>query len=86
MICVKGLDAFIEVAKEKEDYHKFIPNLELFQKEFLGKALKTYTANPEGFGYNVLNHADFHVKNLLFKKNSEGGIDDFYFVRYYFKS
>lgn len=76
----QGLHAFIDVAKEWDDFEKFIPSLELFKKEFLTKALKTYKGNSSEVGYNVLNHADLNLKNMLFKKNAEGAIEDFFFV------
>lgn len=31
------------------------------------KMIKVYKANPAGSGYNVLNHGDFHLRNLMFK-------------------
>lgn len=84
MVINQGFDAFIEVAKEMEEFERFIPNLESFTKQYLSKILKTYTPNRNEFGYNVLNHADLHLKNLLFRKNAEGAIDDFYIVRFAF--
>lgn len=80
MIFEQGLDAFIDVAKEWDGFEKFVPKLETFKTQYISKALKTYTTNRSDFGYNVLNHADFHLKNLLFKKNTDGAIEDFYFV------
>lgn len=76
----QGLEAFIDVAKEWTEFEKYIPNLEKFKKTYFNKTLKTYTPNRSEFGYNVLNHADFHLKNMLFRKNADGAIDDFYFV------
>lgn len=34
--------------------------------------IKVYGPNPPGQGYNVLNHGDFHIRNLLFKWKEEG--------------
>lgn len=79
----QSLEAFIDVAKEWEGFEKYIPNLEKFTTEYLSRCIKTYTPNPIGSGYNVLNHADFHLKNMLFKKNADGAIDDFYFVNFF---
>lgn len=76
-----NLAAFIDVAKEWEGFEKFIPQLESFKRTYLSKALKVYTPNRIGLGYNVLNHADLHLKNTLFKKSADGAIEDFYFVR-----
>lgn len=78
----QGLEAFIDVAKEWEGYEKYIPHLEKFRKHYLNRGIKTYTPNRTDFGYNVLNHADFHLKNMLFKKNADGAINDFYMVRF----
>lgn len=80
MLFDQGLDAFIDVAKKWNGFETFIPNLETFKTQFMSRALKTYTANRSDFGYNVLNHADFHLKNLLFKKTAGGAVEDFYFV------
>lgn len=80
MMFTQGFEAFIDVAKEWKGFERFIPNLEAFKLSYLSKTLKTYTPNRNGFGYNVLNHADFHTKNLLFKKSAVGSIDDFYIV------
>lgn len=71
---------FTEVIKEWKGYEKFVKPFEENKVKYLEKTLKTYSKNKNEFGYNVLNHADFHIKNLLFKKNSEGKMEDFLFV------
>ena len=76
----QGLDAFIDVAKDWDGYEQFIPSLEKFKETFLEKCQKTYKANASEFGYNVLNHADFHQKNLLFKQSADETIEDFCIV------
>lgn len=78
----QSLEAFIDVAKEWDGCEKYIPNLEKYKNKYLSKAMKSYTPNRTEFGYNVLNHADFHLKNMLFRKNASGAIDDFYFVNF----
>lgn len=82
MVFDQGLEAFIDVMKEWEGFEKFVPNMEDFKKQYSSKALKMYSPNRNEFGYNVLNHADFHLRNLLFKTNDAGKVDDFYFVRF----
>lgn len=69
--------AFIDVAKGWKEFERFLPNLESFSKVYLSQILKTFSVNTNEFGINVLNHSDFHLKNVLFKENAE----DFYFVR-----
>lgn len=82
MAFTQGLDGFIDVIKEMDGLEKYVPNLESFKNVYLSKALKTYTQNRSEFGFNVLNHADFHIKNMLFKINADGATEDFYFVRF----
>ena len=82
MVVNQGLEAFIEVAKEWDGFETFIPNLKRFKSRYLNRVLNTYTPNSEEKGFNVLNHADFHLKNMLFKKNAESAIEDFYFVSF----
>lgn len=80
MMFEQGLEAFIDVAREWKGFERFISPLETFKQQYLSKALKTYTANRSDFGFNVLNHGDFHTKNMLFKKTADGAVEDFYFV------
>lgn len=80
----RSLAGFVEVVKEWEGYEPFVPHLEDFRANYLSKVLKTYSPNRNEFGFNVLNHADFHLRNLLFKKNADGEIEDFKFVSFLF--
>lgn len=75
-----AFSAFLEVAKTWEGFEKFIPNLEAFKAQYAAKVAETYSVNTREFGFNVLNHADFHLKNMLFKTDSNGTVGDFYFV------
>lgn len=81
MMFDQGLDAFIEVAKEEGGFERFIPKLEAFKKTYLNKALESYSS--KGHAFNVLNHGDFHTKNLLLKKNDEDKVEKFCFVRFH---
>lgn len=78
-----ALSAFIDVAKTWDEFEKFIPNLQSFQKTWLQQVTKTYTTNTSDFAYNVLNHADFHLKNIMFKKSADGSVEDFYIVSWF---
>lgn len=80
MLFGKSLDAFTETIKEWEGYENYATHFGAFQKSYLSKVLKTYKPNRSAFGFNVLNHADFHIRNMLFKKAADGKIDDFLFV------
>lgn len=80
MMCNETLEGFIAAAKNWDGFATFIPHLESFKKNFFSRCLRSYTANRSDDGYNVLNHADFHRKNLLFQRNAYDAIKDFLFV------
>lgn len=84
MLNQTSLRGFAEVMTEWGGVFKsFAPAMENFASTFVGKVLATYTPNRSGFGFNVLNHGDFHIRNLLFKTNeNDGKIDDMRFVSY----
>lgn len=42
---------------------------------------KSYTKRNT-WGFNVLNHGDFHIRNMMFKKNGQGSIEDVTFLDY----
>lgn len=49
---------------------KMVPiaeKLKAMQPHFAEKLFQIYTANSPSHGYKVLNHGDFHLKNLLFR-------------------
>lgn len=37
---------------------------------------KIYTANKGPFAFNVLNHGDFHMRNVMYKTKADGEIED----------
>lgn len=47
---------------------------------FAEKLTRHFRVNPPGVGYNVLNHGDFHIKNLLFRYGQDGSVDAIRFV------
>lgn len=80
MVFTEGLIAFTDVVKEWEGCEKFVTHLEKFIKSYKMKARRTYSPNRNEFGFNVLNHADFHVKNVLLKKNENDVGQDIFIV------
>jgi len=78
MMMIQSFDAVIANAKEWDGFENFTDKLESFKTSFLPRILATYAPNRHGF--NVLNHGDFHLKNLIFKKKDDEEIDDFYVV------
>lgn len=70
----KGLDLFMLNVQSFIDELKTWPGYEMYVEKLLKmfenhneKGTKTFTPNTPGQGYNVLNHGDFHAKNVMFK-------------------
>ena len=77
----EGIEVFSDVVSDWPGFEEYSPKLKEFSKNYHEKALKTYSPNTTN-GYNVLNHGDFHNKNILVKKIDQR-IEDFYFVSVY---
>lgn len=74
------MNGFADVVATWEGYENYSPHLDTFKTAYLSKLLRSYKPNRAELGYNVLNHADFHIRNMLFKKDADDNIKDFYFV------
>ncbi|CAO1300838.1 unnamed protein product [Diamesa serratosioi] len=74
-ICV-----FREVMEEWVGCEKYYSKIDWLLENVADVGKKCYIPNKPGHGYNVLNHGDFHLKNILMKKNSDTHIEDFCFI------
>lgn len=50
-----------------KEMEKVADRLAILAPGLFQKMIKFYSANAPGTGYNVLNHGDFHLRNMLFK-------------------
>ncbi|XP_038118321.1 uncharacterized protein LOC6048697 [Culex quinquefasciatus] len=57
--------SYIDTICSWDDFKEIRPRLQEFKASFADQYKQVYTANPGPEGYNVLNHGDFHGKNLL---------------------
>ncbi|CAO1423746.1 unnamed protein product [Diamesa serratosioi] len=71
-----SIDTFIEAVQEWPGYESYVPKLKEFRKTFYQTGKRIYS--PDTF--NVLNHGDFHIKNLMGTKLENGLINDFYML------
>lgn len=77
----QAFGAFIDTARNWEGFEKFIPNLDELRKTYWSQLFKTYSFNKNEFAFNILNHGDFHLRNVMFKKNeADDSVEDFLFV------
>lgn len=81
------MKCFIDELKTWPGYEIYVEKFEKILKNFADLGKKHAEPNKAGEGYNVLNHGDFHIKNLMFKNinhptQSELMIIDFQMVFY----
>lgn len=82
----EGLLAFREALEEWEDCEKYYGKIDWLIENVADVGKKCYIPNKPGHGYNVLNHGDFHLKNMLMKMNSDQHIEDFCFASIFSKA
>lgn len=82
MVVGKTLKNLVEYLRDKKEFENFIPALEHFRDNHQKMTLESYKVKKGPFGFNVLNHADFHPKNVLWKNNKDGKADDFILVSF----
>lgn len=73
----ESYDSFTKVLTSWEGYEHYAEKLKNFREKLIEMGKELY--EPCASGYNVLNHGDFHIKNLLFKR-SGSDIEDFYMM------
>ncbi|EAT33282.1 AAEL014439-PA [Aedes aegypti] len=78
----KGFDAFCDAVQTWPGCEKFAAKFKNLKGATQKKIQQVYTANAKDVGYNVLNHADLHWKNLLHKKSVNGRIKDSMLIDY----
>ncbi|XP_062712525.1 uncharacterized protein LOC109412325 [Aedes albopictus] len=81
-IFYKGFDAFCDAVQGWVGCEKFAAKFKNLKGTTHKKIQQVYTANAKDSGYNVLNHADLHWKNLLHKKSPNGRIKDSMLIDY----
>lgn len=74
----ESIDTFCNVLTSWGGYDNYVDKLKLFRENLVEMGKRLY--EPDDNGYNVLNHGDFHIKNLLFKKGDNDEIEDFFIL------
>ncbi|XP_017485223.1 PREDICTED: uncharacterized protein LOC108373790 [Rhagoletis zephyria] len=86
----KGIVFFLEMLRKMPELQEYLPHFEkLFAKvDLIDEAIASYTeyrVAPRDDALYVLNHGDFHLKNMMFKHNSDTGkLEDLMLVDFQF--
>lgn len=62
------------------NHETYVEKFQNIHKNFHRKIRRLYSVNPPTHGYNVLNHGDFHFRNMMFKTDKQGTAYDFMLV------
>ena len=81
MLFDKPLRIFIEIISTWNGFEKYIEPLKAFRKNFASLGLKSYKPHKGSTAFNVVNHGDFHSRNVLFKRDVDGKFSDMIMVR-----
>lgn len=57
--------SYIDAICSWDGFEEIRPQLQAFKASFKDQYQKVFTPNPDPNGFNVLNHGDFHGKNLM---------------------
>ncbi|KAL7013979.1 hypothetical protein ACKWTF_015679 [Chironomus riparius] len=78
MIYGNSYDTLIGLMSKWEGFEEFVEPLKKMRQSYMEKSAKSYTACTGSGAFNVLNHGDFHFKNMLYKMDKDGGkVEDF---------
>ena len=81
MMFSESFDVLTEEMTKWDGFERYVEAIRHFKTCFKERALKSYSPNTGPGAFNVLNHGDFHFKNMLYKMDKEGGkIDDILMV------
>lgn len=69
-----------ELISNWEGCEDYLPRLEYLERNASEIGKRCYIKQEPGEGYNVLNHGDFHTRNILSNFNSDNRLEEFQFV------
>ncbi|KAM7363920.1 uncharacterized protein ACRADG_000641 [Cochliomyia hominivorax] len=79
----KGIFNFLDLLEKHPDLHIYLEKVKALQPEIAENCKQLYNAfKLQSKDIFVLNHGDFHLKNLMFKFNSENLAEDLIMVDY----
>ncbi|XP_062124127.1 uncharacterized protein LOC133837396 isoform X2 [Drosophila sulfurigaster albostrigata] len=74
-----GITNFLGLIDSVPEFAKYKPYFKSIEKDIVQKfidIIEEYRSNRQSDGYYILCHGDFHLRNMMFKHNSTGGLED----------
>ncbi|XP_059611454.1 uncharacterized protein LOC132258253 [Phlebotomus argentipes] len=79
---LNSISKLIDEISTWSGHEVYVEKFKSIHKNFHRKIRRLYSVNPPTHGYNVLNHGDFHFRNMMFKTDRLGSAYDFMLVDY----
>lgn len=70
MMFMGGMTYVVSQMKNWPGFEKIQDKMQGTEEKIIDKIIDVYLPN-KAFGFNVLNHGDFHIKNIMFKTTQE---------------
>ncbi|XP_060649129.1 uncharacterized protein LOC132786584 [Drosophila nasuta] len=74
-----GITNFLGLIDSVPEFAKYKPYFRGIEKDIVQQfidIIDEYRSNRQSDGYYILCHGDFHLRNMMFKHNSTGGLED----------
>ena len=75
-----AINFFLNEIKLWPNYNDYLIKIFNYKNLMIKKGIELFKPNNINNGYNVLNHGNLHLNNILFKKSTIGTITDVLFV------
>lgn len=77
-----GIDAMIRALEVTGGFERFLPKLKLMAPQLIARCIAMNDAYANGLTgpIHVLNHGDFHTKNIMVKQSDANTLEDLLFV------
>ncbi|XP_070508925.1 uncharacterized protein [Chironomus tepperi] len=69
----EGYKTLLTVMSKWNGFERYIEPIRQLSETYREKGLKSYSPNTGPGAWNVLNHGDFHLKNMLYKMDKDSG-------------
>ncbi|XP_017873523.1 PREDICTED: uncharacterized protein LOC108620977 [Drosophila arizonae] len=74
-----GMGTFIGLLEEVPELRKYVPYFSKIKADYVQQMraiMQEYYESRKPNGFYVLGHCDFHARNMMFKHNKDGGVED----------
>ncbi|KAH8417172.1 hypothetical protein KR222_005487 [Zaprionus bogoriensis] len=82
---IGGMRLFIEFLDSEPELTKYKPFFKSIENDYMHRLkdiMQAYRSNPQPNNYYILCHGDFHLRNMMFKHDKDGSLEDCHLLDY----